>query len=81
MHLNKALPNKWILLKPFSFMLDPNSPGATWAEGGRPIGADIRSVEESIVAKKGSGDKQPMNGQTTKPGTAPTVGGKKNLGF
>ena len=80
-NLNKALPNKWILLKPYSFLLDPNSPGATWAEGGRPIGADIRSIEESIVAKKASNDKQPMNGQITKPGTQPSVGGKKNVGF
>ena len=79
-HLNKALPNKWILLKPFSFMLDPNSPGATWAEGGRPIGADIRSIEESIVAKKISNDKKSMNGQT-QPSATPTVGGKKNVGF
>ena len=79
--LSKALPNKWTLLKPYSFLLDLHSPSASWAEGGRPIGADIRSVEESIVAKKASIDKQPANGQTTKPSGAPTVGGKKNVGF
>ena len=79
--LSKALPNKWTLLKPYSFLLDLHSPSATWAEGGRPIGADIRSVEESMVAKKPANDKQPGNGQTTKPNSSPTVGGKKNVGF
>ncbi len=79
--LSKALPNKWTLLKPYSFLLDLHSPSATWAEGGRPIGADIRSVEESIVAKRASSDKQPANGQPTRPSASPTVGGKKNVGF
>jgi eukaryotic-like serine/threonine-protein kinase len=79
--LSKALPNKWTLLKPYSFLLDLHSPSASWAEGGRPIGADIRSLEESMVAKRVSNDKQPGNGPTTKTGSAPTIGGKKNVGF
>ena len=79
--LSKPLPNKWTLLKPYSFLLDLHSPSATWAEGGRPIGADIRLVEESMVAKKPANEKLPANGQPNKTGSSPTIGGKKNVGF
>ena len=54
--LNIGLPNKWANLKPSSFALDPKSAGATWAEGGRPIGANIQEIEDAMAAKKAAAE-------------------------
>jgi hypothetical protein len=64
-HLSTALPVKWANLKAASFTLDPKCSGATWAEGGRPLGADIRTVEDAMQGKKTTAD--------VKPGPAPPV--------
>ncbi len=80
--LNNSLPNKWTSLKMMSFFLDPNSTGATWADGGRPVGADIRVVEDVMLGKKGPTEPKPATPSSTpKPGTSSSVGGKKNVGF
>ena len=78
--LKSGIPSKWPLLKVGSFQLDPNSAGATWGANGRPVGADVRGVEELLAAKKGTTD---TKGGTpaTKSSTSPQVGGKKNVGF
>lgn len=72
-YLNGELPVKWRDLKPASFELHKNSQGAAWAEGGRPIGANTSSVEESSVARRGA------DAPAVKP--APNVSTKKNVGF
>ena len=80
-HLKNTLPNKWPNLKAGSFMLDPTSGSASWAEGGRPIGADVRTVEELAVARKNSIEAKPgMPGPAQKTGD-PKPTGKKNIGF
>ncbi len=76
--LINTLPNKWANLKAASFNLDPNSPAATWAEGGRALGADPHLVEEAIVAKK---QPKETKGAPTKPGTPKPGAGKSNPGF
>lgn len=53
--LKNHLPGKWTNIKAMSFLLDPISAGATWAEGGHPIGADIRGRRIDHV-KKGNGN-------------------------
>lgn len=79
--LKTSLPNKWANLKISSFLLDPAAAAATWAEGGRPIGADIRTIEDVAIAKKGPVDpKTGTAGQTSKTGT-PAPGKKNNPGF
>ena len=79
--LKVALPNRWTSLKPLSFLLDPTSAGATWAEGGRPIGADLNVIEELASSRKMSSEaKAGTSGPSTKSGTAPPIG-KKNVGF
>ncbi len=81
-YLARVLPNKWKELRPTSFELDKSSQAATWASGGKPIGANLRSVEESSVAKKAgaepAGPKPATTG--TKPATT-TPATKKNVGF
>ncbi len=72
-YLNGELPVKWRDLKPASFELHKNSQGAAWAEGGRPIGANTGSVEQSSIAKRGA------DAPGVKP--APNVSTKKNVGF
>lgn len=79
--LRTALPNKLSNLKTSSFLLDSTSEAATWAEGARPIGADIRVVEELAIAKKAPPEaKTGMSGQTSKTGV-PVPGKKNNPGF
>jgi eukaryotic-like serine/threonine-protein kinase len=73
-YLASELPNRWKELRPGSFEWHSASPAATWAEGGRPIGANARGVEESSVAKKAGSP------PTTKPGIPP-IQTKKNFGF
>ena len=82
--LGSSLPNKWTNMKATSFLLSPNSIGATWADNGRPVGADIRAIEETFLAKKGTPDMK--TGSTTTPpkpgtGTQPPPNTKKNIGF
>lgn len=72
-YLTGELPVKWRDLKPTSFELHKNSQGATWAEGGRHIGANTSGVEDASIAKR-SGDSP-----NVKP--APNVSTKKNVGF
>ncbi len=86
-YLVRVLPNKWKELRPTSFELDKSSQAATWASGGKPIGANLRSVEESSVAKKAgtepAGSKPATAGTKaapTKPATT-TPATKKNVGF
>ena len=75
--LRSHLPGKWTNFKATSFLLDPASAAATWADGGLPIGADIRMIEESILSKKGVETKP---GPSTKSSPS-TQGNKKNPGF
>jgi serine/threonine-protein kinase len=72
-YLAGELPVKWKDLKPESFDLHKSSQAATWADGGRPIGANTQSVEASSLAKKSS--------EKSKPTVAPNVSTKKNVGF
>lgn len=72
-YLAGELPVKWKDLKPESFDLHKSSQAATWADGGRPIGANTQAVEASSLAKK--------SGETSKPAVAPNVSTKKNVGF
>ena len=78
---NNRLPNKWINLKVSSFLLDPLSAGATWAEGGQPVGADISGLEELSLAKKGSGANKGGPGQSTKGGIPKPFGKNNDPGF
>lgn len=73
-YLSGELPVRWKELKPTSFELHKNSQAATWAEGGRPIGANTQVVEDSSIAKKGPDPAKP-----NQPG--PIVPSKKNVGF
>jgi hypothetical protein len=76
-HLANALPNKWANLKVASFALDPKCPAATWAEGGRPVGADIRAVEDATQGKKTMPDVKPSTNtpvQQTKPKNKNDIG-------
>lgn len=72
-YLSGELPTKWRDLKPASFELHKGSQAATWADGGRAIGANTTSVEESTTAKKSSD-------APAKP-TTPNNSNKKNVGF
>jgi len=49
-----TLPDKWSKLQPVSFELHPKSAASTWAEGGLPIGADVRIVGAAVLAKRAS---------------------------
>jgi len=82
--LNNLLPNKWINLKPVSFALDSNCIGATWAQGGFPVGADTRVVDDALMGKKIVKDVKSTSstGSTQQPTQPPTGGNsKKNPGF
>ena len=74
-YLAGELPIKWKDLRPGSFELHKSSKAATWAEG-RPIGANVRNVDEISIAKKTG----PATGsKAVTPGT--TIPNKKNVGF
>ena len=79
--LKKTLPNKWANLSVSSFLLDPLSAGATWAEGGQPVGADIVGLEEQSLAKKGTGVNKGGPGQSAKGGTPKPFGKNNDPGF
>ena len=76
-YLAGELPNKWKDLRPGSFELHKSSQAATWAEG-KPIGANVRSVDEISIAQK-AGPEKATGTKTITPGT--TVPNKKNVGF
>ena len=71
-YLTGELPVRWKELKPASFELHPSSLAATWGDGGRPIGANSRGIEDSSVVKKTEEPKPKMN---------PAGNNKKNVGF
>ena len=71
-YLAGELPVRWKDLKPSSFSLHKNSQASSWADGGRPIGANTTAVEESSIARKA--------GETSKPPIVPNTS-KKNVGF
>lgn len=50
--LLKLLPTKWANMKTSSFVLDPGSPAATWADGKHAIGADVAAVDAAVAPKK-----------------------------
>ena len=76
-YLAGELPIKWKDLRPGSFELHKSSKAATWAEG-KPIGANVRGVDEISIAKK-SGPETTAGSKTVTPGT--TIPNKKNVGF
>ena len=76
--LRVPYPNKWRDLKLTSFLLDQYCPAATWATGGHPVGADIKSIEEALVAKKAPADSR---AKSTKQTTPSRPGGKVDAGF
>lgn len=81
-YLVRVLPNKWKDLRPTSFELDKSAQATTWAAGGKPIGANLRSVEDSSVAKKAGAEpavSKPATAGTKPAPTAPAT--KKNVGF
>ncbi len=71
-YLAGELPVRWKDLKPSSFSLHKSAQASSWADGGRPIGANTTAVEETSVARKA--------GDITKPGVVPNSN-KKNVGF
>ncbi len=77
-YLAGELPNRWKDLRPTSFELHKSCQGATWAEG-RPIGANVRGVDDASLAKKAGPETTPGSKVAT-PGTT-TPGNKKNPGF
>ena len=77
-YLAGDLPNKWKDLRPGSFELHKNSQAATWAEG-KPIGANVRGVEEVSLAKK-AGPELTTGSKVGAPGTTTPVN-RKNVGF
>ncbi|WP_373653155.1 protein kinase domain-containing protein [Schlesneria sp. DSM 10557] len=78
--LKNGLPNKWALLKISSFLLDPNSAGATWGSDGQAVGAHIGALEELAAVKKVTTDAK-AGTQTTIPTVPPNVRAKKDIGF
>jgi serine/threonine-protein kinase len=71
-YLAGELPVRWRELKPASFELHKGSQAATWGDGGKPIGANPKSIEDSSLVKKDD---------TAKPKVNPGVTNKKNVGF
>lgn len=69
-YLVGELPVRWRELKPASFELHKGSQAATWGDGGKPIGASPRAIEDSSLAKKDD-----------KPKVNPAGTNKKNVGF
>ena len=79
-YLAGELPIKWKDLRPGSFELHKSSKAATWAEG-KPIGANVRGVDEVSIAKK-SGPETTTGTKAVTPGTpGTTIPNKKNVGF
>lgn len=72
-YLVGELPVRWRELKPGSFELHKGSQAATWGDGGRPIGANPRAIEDSSLVKKGE--------DSSKPKVNPAGANKKNVGF
>lgn len=74
-YLSGEVPGRWKDVKPGAFELHKNSLADTWAEGGKPIGANPQAIEEFGVSKKSIPD-------VSKPAVAPTIpANKKNIGF
>lgn len=69
--LNLALPTKWLSLKAASFALDPKSAGATWADGGGPVGANFHEIEDAMASKKTATDTKPGAANVTPKNQAP----------
>ena len=69
---------KWSSIKAASFALDPASTGATWADGGRSVGADCRSLEESLFVKKSTKESKPQSNKSNSSRSNP---GRTNPGF
>ena len=79
-YLAGELPIKWKDLRPGSFELHKSSQAATWAEG-KPIGANVRGVDEISIAKK-SGPETTTGTKAVTPSTpGTTIPNKKNVGF
>jgi hypothetical protein len=79
--LSHVLPTKWLNFRPVSFTLDPNCLGATWADTGSAIGADLRVLEDMIVNKKGLPDSKSAPGGNTKSATPINPTTKSTPGF
>lgn len=80
--LTASLPNKWMNFKATSYLLSPNCPASSWAEGGQPLGADIHIVENAIPGKKTSLEPKPASATAPNQSqTAPTMTNKKGVGF
>ena len=77
-YLAGNLPGKWKELRPVSFELHNVSQAATWAEGGKPIGADVRVVDGASLAKK-VGTRTTIGTKHTPPSKTPPV--RKEVGF
>ena len=77
-YLAGELPIKWKDLRPSSFELHKSSQAATWAEG-KPIGANVRGVDDVSIAKKAGPGSTP-GAKAVPPGTTTPVN-KKNVGF
>ncbi len=77
-YLAGELPIKWKDLRPSSFELHKSSQAVSWAEG-KPIGANVRGVDEVSIAKKAGPESTPGS-KTVTPGTTTPVN-KKNVGF
>jgi eukaryotic-like serine/threonine-protein kinase len=76
-YLAGELPIKWKDLRPSSFELHKSSQAAIWDEG-RPIGANVRGVEEGSVARKAASE--PATASKAASGTTAPVN-KKGVGF
>ena len=77
--LEDHLPSKWTSIKAESFTLEPSSPGARWAEGGRPVGVDLYRLKESLASKSVAKDTKMSS--SPKPVPAPKPAGKPSAGF
>ena len=77
-YLVGELPIKWKDLRPSSFELHKSSQAATWADG-KPIGANVRGVDEVSIAKKAGPEPTPGTKAVTPGATTPA--NKKNVGF
>ena len=77
-YLAGELPIKWKDLRPTTFELHKSSQAATWAEG-KPIGANVRGVDDGSIAKKAGPEPAP-GAKAVPPGTTTPVN-KKNVGF
>ena len=78
--MTSPLP-KLVSVKASSYALNPECAGASWADGGYPVGANCKGLEEALIGKKSS--KDPKSGPLSKsPAATPTrPPGKPNPGF